>query len=260
LIEGVTEFLPVSSTGHLLLMERWLGLERQPSDLFNVVIQSGAVLAVLLAFAGRLREMARDWRSPGVRDYVFKLVAAFAVTAVGGLALKKGGLRLPETAAPVAWATLVGGIVILVIEALHREKAVQDRISWPAWPAALLVGLAQLLAIVFPGTSRSGASIIMALVVGVSRPAATEFSFLLGVPTLLAASAFEIIAAMRRPEPFHEPVGQLLLGTLVAAITAFAAVRWLLRYVQTHTFVIFGWYRIVLGGLILGAIVWKKGL
>jgi undecaprenyl-diphosphatase len=256
LIEGVTEFLPVSSTGHLLLTERWLGLEHQPSDLFNVVIQSGAVLAVLLAFAGRLREMARDWRRPAVRNYTFKLLAAFVVTAVGGLSLKKAGLRLPNTAAPVAWATLVGGVVILIIEALRRNQKGQGEIPWSV---ALLVGVAQLLAIVFPGTSRSGASIIMALALGVGRPAATEFSFLLGVPTLLAASAFEILSAMRNPESTHEPVGQLILGTLVAAVTAFAAVRWLLRYVQTHTFIVFGWYRIVLGAVILGAIVWKNG-
>ena len=123
----------------------------------------------------------------------------------------------------------------------------------------MLIGVALLLAIVFHGTSRSGASIIMALALGVGRPAATEFSFLLGVPTLLAASAFEILSAIRNPEPIHEPVGQLLLATLVAGVTAFAAVRWLLRYVQTHTFVVFGWYRIALGAVILGAIVWKNG-
>ena len=107
-IEGITEFLPVSSTGHLLLAEHWLNLAQKPSELFNVVIQSGAVLAVTLVFAGRLREMARDWRSPAVRDFTAKLAVAFLITAAGGLALKKLGLKLPESAAPVAWATLIG--------------------------------------------------------------------------------------------------------------------------------------------------------
>jgi undecaprenyl-diphosphatase len=248
LIEGVTEFLPVSSTGHLLLAEHWLKLERQPSDLFNVVIQSGAVLAVLLAFASRLREMAIHWRSAEVRQYVLRLSAAFFVTAVGGLVMKKLGLKLPSEAAPVAWATLVGGVVILLVEVLRREPS---RVAGITWPVAIAVGGAQLLAMVFPGSSRSGASIIVALMCGVSRPGATEFSFLLGVPTILAASGYEILSVIRHPESPHEPLGQLLLGTAVAAITAFLAVKWLLRYVQTHTFVFFGWYRIALGGLIL---------
>lgn len=247
-IEGITEFLPVSSTGHLILAGQWLQLRHQPSELFNVVIQSGAVLAVLVAFAGRLRQMARDWRAPPTRDYVLKLAAAFAVTVAGGLALKKLGLRLPETAAPVAWATFAGGVAILVIERALRGKEGRGDISWTL---AVAVGAAQLLAAAFPGTSRSGASIIMALAFGVSRPAATEFSFLLGVPTLLAASGYEILSSLRHPAESHEPWGFVLLGAVVAAVTAFAAVKWLLRFVQTHTFTGFGWYRVALGGLIL---------
>lgn len=256
LIEGVTEFLPVSSTGHLLLAEHWMKLERQPSELFNVVIQSGAVLAVLLAFAGRLREMACGWRSPAVRDYVAKLALAFLVTAVGGLVLKKLGLRLKGDPAPVAWATLVGGVVILLIEAWRKNETGARDLSWAI---AIGVGLGQLLAICFPGTSRSGASIMIALACGVARPAATEFSFLLGVPTLLAASGYEILSAFHHPDPLREPVAQLLLGTLVAAVTAFLAVRWLLRYVQNHTFVLFGWYRIILGAIILILLVQRNG-
>lgn len=248
LIEGVTEFLPVSSTGHLLLAEHWLKLEQQPSELFNVVIQSGAVLAVLLAFAGRLRQMAKDWRSTDVQQYGFKLLAAFFVTAAGGLVLKKLGLKLPDHPAPVAWATLVGGVVILLVEARRPKGRGSEVITWPV---AIAVGGAQLVAMAFPGTSRSGASIILGLMCGASRPAATEFSFLLGVPTLLAAGGFEIVSALRHPEGAQEPIGQLALGIAVAAGTAFLAVTWLLRYVQTHTFVVFGWYRIALGGAIL---------
>ena len=247
-IEGITEFLPVSSTGHLLLAEHWLALATKPSDLFNVVIQSGAVLAVMLVFAGRLRQMQRDWRTPVVRDYVAKLAGAFFVTAVGGLALKKFGLKLPEDPAPVAWATLIGGIVILAVERVRRRQTGAELVTWPV---AVAVGLAQLVAVSFPGTSRSGVSIIVALVFGLSRPAATEFSFLLGVPTLLAASAYSIVSVLRHPGEAHEPWSQILLGTVVAAITAFAAVRWLLHYVRSHTFVPFGWYRVALGSIII---------
>jgi undecaprenyl-diphosphatase len=253
-IEGVTEFLPVSSTGHLLLFEHWLNLPAQPSELFNVVIQSGAVLAVILAFGGRLGEMARDWRTPAVRDYTLKLMAAFVVTAIGGLALKKLGLRIPESAAPVAWATLIGGIVILVVEGWLRGRNAVGAVSWPV---ALLVGCAQLVAVSFPGTSRSGVSIIVAMVLGLSRPAATEFSFLLGVPTLLAAAGYTLLSALRHPSEPHEPWTQILLATVVAAVTAFIVVRWLLRYVQAHTFVLFGWYRVALGGLILAFLVFR---
>jgi undecaprenyl-diphosphatase len=255
IIEGVTEFLPVSSTGHLLLAEHWLRLPSQPTELFNVVIQSGAVLAVILAFAGRLREMLRDWRTPLVRDYAGKLFAAFFLTAVGGLTLKKLGLKLPESAAPVAWATLIGGVIILVVERALRQQTGATVVTWPV---AVAVALAQLLAMSFPGTSRSGASIIVALLFGLSRPAATEFSFLVGVPTLLAAGGFNILSALRQPGEPHEPWTQILLGTVVAAITAFVVVRWLLRYVQNHTFVLFGWYRVVLGGLILAFIVYHE--
>jgi undecaprenyl-diphosphatase len=255
IVEGVTEFLPVSSTGHLLLVEHWLKMSKT-TELFNVVIQSGAVIAVLLAFAGRVRQMLHDWRTPAVRDYVAKLMAAFVLTACVGLVLKRLGLELdPEKPMPVAWATLIGGIVILAVERMLKSQSGATVVTWPV---AVAVGLAQLLAMSFPGTSRSGASIIIALLFGLSRPAATEFSFLVGVPTLLAAGGFKIVSALRHPGEAHEPWFQILLGTAVAAITAFIVVRWLLRYVQNHTFVLFGWYRVVLGGLILAFLVYRS--
>lgn len=248
IVEGITEFLPISSTGHLLLVEHGLHLEVQPSDFFNVVIQSGAVLAVLLAFSGRIQQMWAERREPAVRIYVAKLAVAFLVTAVGGLLLKKLHWKLPETPHPVAWATLIGGVVILALEWGTRGRTGSQQITWTI---AIAVGLAQVLAATFPGTSRSGASILIAMAIGVARPAATEFSFLVGVPTLLAAGGYTALSALRHPEATHEPIGQILVGTAVAAVTAFIAVRWLLRYVQTHTLIPFGWYRIALGGLIL---------
>lgn len=251
LIEGVTEFLPVSSTGHLLLAEHYLiragWLQKQPTELFNVVIQSGAVLAVLLVFTDRVRSLLSGWKQPEARDYLLKLVVAFGVTGVGGLTLKKLGLKLPETAAPVAWATLVGGVLFIGVEQWLKGRTTTERVTWTV---ALAVALAQLLAAYFPGTSRSGSTILVALALGVSRPAATEFSFLLGIPTLLAAGAKETLDALREGTP-HEPWAVIGVALVVAAVSAFVVVRWLLGYVRTHTFVPFGWYRVALGVAIL---------
>lgn len=248
MIEGITEFLPVSSTGHLLLAEKCLG---HRSDLFNVVIQCGAVLAVLMAFFGRMRELTlgvrkEDLRHHEHRDYLLKLSVAFVITAAGGLTLKALNFRLPETAAPVAWATLIGGVLILIVEAMLRGKPLKGRITWPI---AIAIGFAQLLAAIFPGTSRSGATILIALALGLERRAATEFSFLLGIPTLLAAGGLQIYSAQRAGQTVEWAL--VLIGVITAAITAFIAVRWLLRYVQSHTFELFGWYRILLGIAIL---------
>jgi undecaprenyl-diphosphatase len=254
IVEGVTEFLPVSSTGHLLLVEHWLTLPQQPSELFNVVIQTGAVLAVGFAFWGRLRQLFAERNKPETRDFALKIAGAFLITAVGGLAMKKLGLKLPEAAAPVAWATLIGGFVIFAVERVARGR---DGTPFITWSVAVAVGLAQLVAAAFPGTSRSGASIIIALLFGLSRPAATEFSFLVGVPTLLAAGGYSILSALSKPDGAHEPWSQILLGTVVSGITAFLVVRWLLRFVQTHTFVLFGWYRVILGGAILAFLVFN---
>jgi undecaprenyl-diphosphatase len=248
IIEGVTEFLPVSSTGHLLLAEHWL--PRQ-SDLFNTVIQCGTVLAVLVVFTGRLKQLLFHWQEPAARDYSLKLLTAFVITGVGGLILKKLQYKLPETVNPVASATLIGGVFFIVVEQWLRKKPLRDEITWRV---ALAVGLAQLLAAVFPGTSRSGATILAALVLGTSRPAATEFSFLLGIPTLLAAGGLQIAIAFHHHETGAVNWSLLLLASAVAAVVAFGVVKWLLRFVQSHTFVGFGWYRIVagIGMLMLG--------
>jgi undecaprenyl-diphosphatase len=242
-IEGVTEFLPISSTGHLLLVENSHWLPRQ-SDLFNITIQSGAALAVLFAFSTRVRELLSGLGNPDTRGYLLKLLLAFVITGAGGLVLKKLGFSLPKETAPIAWATLVGGIAILAIERAVRDRRPRQDVTWLM---AAAVGLAQLLAAVFPGTSRSAATILVALALGLQRPAATEFSFLVGVPTLLAAGAYEAYQALRHPGAAPPEWGLLALGTLVSAIAAFLVVRWLIRWVQTHSFAPFGWYRIALG-------------
>lgn len=245
LVEGLTEFLPVSSTGHLLLAERFLAPQ---SEAFNVIIQGGAVLAIFAVFRTQLTQL---WRTRGERPtqvYLAQLAVAFGITAIGGLALKALGMKLPETARPVAWATFVGGILFLAVEGwLARRQATGGAIGWTA---AIAVGCGQLLAAAFPGASRSGSTILLALLCGVSRAAATEFSFLLGVPTLLAAGAVEGLHAVK-DNGFAEPLGPLLIASVVSLVTAFAVVRWLLGYVRHHTFVPFALYRLVLGGLLL---------
>lgn len=247
IVEGITEFLPISSTGHLLLLGQYLGRQ---TDLFNIVIQSGAVLAVIPLFAQRLRWMLEGWREPQVRDYAAKLLSAFLLTGVGGVLLDKRGFRLPEQSTPVIWALIVGGVLFLIVEYGLKNRTQRAEVTWTI---ALAVGLGQLLAMVFPGASRSGTTILVALILGLSRPAATEFTFLVGIPTMLAAGGLKIARAILSPTPGAPPEhwGLVLLGTIVAAAVSFVVVKWLLRYVQRHTFNLFAWYRIGLGILML---------
>jgi len=244
-IEGLTEFLPVSSTGHLLIAEHWL--PRQ-SELFNVVIQCGAMLAVLAVFWRRVIELLTDWRRPETKGYLIKLAIAFFLTALGGLALRRIGFKLPKEIAPVAWATLVGGFLILGIERYLRGKPGDEQLSWTV---ALVAAAAQVLAAACPGTSRSGATILFAMLAGLGRPRATEFSFLLGLPTMFAAGSLETYHALTAAGAETARWDLVAVGTLASAATAFAVVKWLLRFVQTHTFIVFGWYRIVLGAVLL---------
>ncbi|HJR50406.1 MAG TPA: undecaprenyl-diphosphate phosphatase [Gemmatimonadales bacterium] len=246
-VEGVTEFLPISSTGHLLLVEN-LGWVPRQSDLFNITIQSGAALAVLVAFGGRLRDLLTRLGERAPRAYLLKLGLAFGVTGVGGLLIKRLGFSLPKETAPIAWATLIGGLAILLVEWALRGRLSAGDVTWAM---AAAVGLGQLLAAIFPGASRSATTILVVMLLGLSRPAATEFSFLVGVPTLLAAGGLEMLQALRHPEGPPTDWELVALGTAVSAITAFAAVRWLLRWIQTHSFVPFGWYRTALGLILL---------
>ena len=243
LIEGITEFIPVSSTGHLLIAEHLMRV--QESDLFNIVIQCGAVIAVLPLFPNRLYKFVFEWRQQETQDYLRKILAAFVITGVLGFVLDKKGFKLEENPLPIAWALLVGGVAFLAIEWWLRGRKLSNEITWPV---AIAVGLGQLLAAVFPGTSRSGSTILLCLLLGLNRPAATEFSFLVGIPTMLAAGALKIFEAFHHhsAEAARENWGMVLLATAISAVTSFIAVKWLLRYVQTHTFNLFGWYRIAL--------------
>ncbi len=247
IIEGITEFIPVSSTGHLLLAEQFM--QRHQSDLFNIVIQCGAVIAVLPLFPERLQQFLCRWREPATQDYLLKILIAFGLTGAAGLVLDKLGFKLPDQPLPVAVALLAGGILFVGVERWLRGKTLSNEITWTI---VLAVAAGQLIAGVFPGTSRSGSTILIALMLGLARPAATEFSFLVGIPTMLAAGGWKILKALRHPgDAPPENWGLLLLSAVVAAVVSFLAVKWLLRYVQTHTFSAFGWYRIALGVLLL---------
>lgn len=247
IIEGITEFLPISSTAHLLIAQQWLPKQ---SELFNVVIQSGAVLAVIPLFAARFRQFLFQWRERATWNYALKILVAFVITGIGGFVLKKLGLKLPETVLPIAIALIAGGLAFLLIEHHLRGRTLKDSVTWGM---ALAVGLAQLVAAAFPGTSRSGACILIVLLLGLNRPLATEFAFLVGIPTMLAAGSYEILKALHHPaaDAPKENWPMVALGFVVSAMVSFIAVKWLLRYVQSHTFNAFGWYRIALAALLL---------
>ena len=247
IIEGITEFLPISSTGHLLIPQQLGWLEKQ-SDVFNIAIQSGAVIAVLFNFTDRVKQLIFQWHKPEPRDYLAKLLVAFCITGFGGLIIDKLGFELPEHVLPVAVALLVGGIFFILVE---RRVGNSSELCNVTWKIAVAIGFGQLLAAVFPGASRSGSTILIALLMGLKRVPAIEFTFLLGVPTLLAAGAYKVLQELNSSEGINEDWGQLALATLISAVTAFISVKWLLRYIESNTFVAFGWYRIAIGLILL---------
>jgi len=246
-IEGITEFLPISSTGHLLIAEK-LGLG-QRSDVFNVVIQAGAILAVTAIYWQRLWSLATGLGNPQNRDYALKLMVAFLITGVLGLVVTKLGFKLPETVTPIAWALIIGGFWIIGAESLTANRPDRAKITWPV---AIVVGLAQIVAAIFPGTSRSGATIFAAMLSGTSnRAAATEFAFLVGIPTMYAASGKLLWDTLKQGDASGENWTLLGIAFAASTVTAFIAVKWLLRYIQSHRFTVFALYRIVLGVALL---------
>jgi undecaprenyl-diphosphatase len=245
LVEGVTEFLPISSTGHLLIAEHWLGAR---SDLFNIVIQAGAILAVTLIYRDRLWELMVRSHEPENRRYAAQLLTAFVITAVLGAVAVELGLKLPDTVQPVAWAMVIGGLVMVVAEWAAARMPERREISWSV---VVAVGVAQRVAAIFPGTSRSAAAIFAAMLAGTSnRSAATEFAFLVGIPTMYAAGAYALLKELRHGTG-AEHWDQLAVAFLVSTVAAFVAVKWLLGYVRTHRFTGFAVYRIVLGVALL---------
>ena len=252
IVEGLTEFLPISSTGHLIVAGSVLGYTGEEAKVFEIVIQAGAILAVCWEFRARLARVARGlFRDPQANRFVVNLAIAFMPAAVLGLAfgkLIKASLFAPV---PVAIAFVAGAFVILWAERRQRTRpdAVRiDDVDAMGWSDALKVGCAQAFALI-PGTSRSGATIIGGMLFGLSRRAATEFSFFLAIPTLFAACLYETVK--NRQLLAVADLSAFGVGFAAAFVSAFLCVRWLLRYVSHHDFVPFAWYRIAFGAVIL---------
>jgi undecaprenyl-diphosphatase len=239
-VEGLTEFLPISSTGHLILAGDLLGATAEHWKVFEIVIQTGAMLAVVWEYRTRFfRVDVALYRN---------LLVAFIPAAVLGLAFGKYIKAFLFHAVPVALAFIIGGVIILLVDRGSARGARVASTGEMNWLDALKVGIAQCFALI-PGTSRSGATIIGGMLFGLSRPAATRFSFFLAIPTLLAACAYDFL---RNRALFSvQDLQGLAIGFAAAFVAAFLCVRWLIRYVSRHDFVPFAWYRIAFGLLIL---------
>ena len=238
-VEGLTEFLPISSTGHLILAGDLLGFNDERSKVFEIVIQTGAMLAVLWEYRARFFRI--DFR------LYRNLVVAFIPAAVIGLLFERLIKHYLFQAVPVALAFIVGGVIILGVERRKLVPRVANA-SDMTWRDALKVGFAQCFALI-PGTSRSGATIIGGMLFGLSRKAATEFSFFLAVPTLVAAGLYDLWK--NRSLLSAADAGLFAVGSVAAFVCAFVVIRWLIRYVATHDFRPFAWYRIAFGLLVL---------
>lgn len=255
IVEGVTEFLPVSSTGHLILAGALLGFKGEASGTFEIVIQLGAILSVIVLYWRRFWDVfvGLGRRDPRAIAFTRNVALAFLPSAVIGLIVYKMVKAMLESPMTVAVALVVGGIAILVIERLVRAPRVTN-VEQMSWKVALGIGIIQCLAMI-PGVSRSGATIMGALGVGVDRKTAAEFSFFLAVPTMLAASAYDLYKNA-------ESIGSdgwlaIAIGFVVSFVVALLVIRWFLGIVTRHGFTPFAWYRIVAGGV---AIVWLSQL
>jgi undecaprenyl-diphosphatase len=263
IVEGLTEFLPVSSTGHLIVAGSLLGYTGEQAKVFEIVIQAGAILAVCWEFRVRLLNVVRGLgRDARANRFVVNLFIAFLPAAVLGLVFSKVIKSMLFAPVPVACAFVVGAFVILWAERQQRtrpETVRIDDVDAMRWKDALKVGCAQAFALV-PGTSRSGATIIGGMLFGMSRKAATEFSFFLAIPTLFAACGYEAVKNRHLLSATDLPA--FGVGFAAAFVSAFLCVRWLLRYVSHHDFTPFAWYRIAFGAVILatawsGTVAWN---
>jgi undecaprenyl-diphosphatase len=249
LVEGLTEFLPISSTGHLILAGDLLNFNDERGKAFEIIIQAGAILAVCWEYRAKLMAVTRSLGQADANRFVLNLFVAFLPAAVLGLLFAHKIKEYLFQPVPVALAFIIGGLLILWAE--KRQHVIRvESVDAMTWQDALKVGLAQTLALI-PGTSRSGATIIGGLLFGMSRRTATEFSFFLAIPTLLAATLYE---AYKHRDILLRSEGDLMLfviGFVVSFVSAMFAIRALLRFISNHDFTVFAWYRIVFGVLVL---------
>ncbi len=260
-VEGLTEFLPISSTGHLILVGELLGFTDEKAKVFEIVIQTGAMFAIVWEYRQRFaRVLTGIATDRAAQRFALNLLVAFTPAAVLGLAFGKLIKTYLFHAVPVALAFIAGAFIILWVERRRRAAVIQS-VDEMTWKDALKVGIAQAFALI-PGTSRSGATIIGGMLFGLSRRTATEFSFFLAVPTLVAAGAYDF---WKNRALFDSgDVGMFAVGSAAAFVSAFLCVRWLLRYIATHDFTPFAWYRIAFGAAVLatayaGIVNWSAG-
>ena len=252
IVEGLTEFLPISSTGHLILAASLLGANDDRGKVFQIVIQSAAMLAIVWEYRARFsRAVLGAFVDRAAQRFIANLAIAFMPAAVLGLAFGSAIKARLFHPVPVALAFIAGGFVILWVERGGRARSAPRvvEVDDMTWLDALKVGFAQAFALV-PGTSRSGATIIGGMLFGLSRRAATEFSFFLAVPTLMAAGAYDFWK--HRALFAASDIGMFAAGGAAAFVSAFLCVRWLIRYVASHDFTPFAWYRIAFGLVVLG--------
>ena len=259
IVEGITEWLPISSTGHMILVDQFVHLNVSADfyKMFEVVIQLGAIMAVVVLFWNKLWPFHMKNEKPAWKDGALsmwlKIIVAVIPAAIIGVHFDDKIDELFYHPVPVAIALIVVGVLFIVVETIMKGKKPSIRnIGQITYKAAVIIGLFQVLAAVFPGTSRSGATIIGALLIGVSRATAAEFTFFLAVPVMFGASLLKVIkyiaagVAMTGSE-----LVILVIGTLVAFIVSVFVIKFLMSYIKKHDFKVFGWYRIVLGILVL---------
>ena len=262
IVEGITEWLPVSSTGHMILLDELVKLDVTDEfmSMFLVVIQLGAILAVVVLYFPQLWPFSTKERFFIKKDTFsmwFKILVACVPAAVVGILFEDELDRLFYNYWTVAFALIVFGVLFIIIE--HQNKDVVPKVNSIAqitYPMAFCIGAFQLIAAVFPGTSRSGATILGAIMIGISRTVAAEFTFFLAVPVMLGASLLKIL---KFGLVFSTSEAVLLLvGMVVAFVVSIVVIKWLLGYIRKHSFTVFGWYRIILGIVVL-AFFWAQG-
>src|SRR6185295_8682933 len=251
LVEGLTEFLPVSSTGHLIIVSDWLGANDEKGKVFDIVIQLGAILAVCWEYRARFaKAFAGIVSDPVQQRFATNLFVAFLPAAIVGLAFQSAIKAYLFNPVAVAIALIVGALVIFAVEAWYERhgKPRVTAVDEMTWKDALKVGLAQCFALI-PGTSRSGATIMGGMLFGLSRQAATEFSFFLAVPIMFAATGYQLVKY--RELLTSDDIGPFAVGFAVSFVFALIAVKGLIRYVAHHNFNAFAWYRFALGVAVL---------
>ena len=260
IVEGLTEFLPISSTGHLILAGALLGFDDNKAKVFDIAIQTGAIFAVIMVYWQKIKDtLVTLPTSHASRGFALNVLIAFVPAVVLGLLFGKYIQAHLFTPVVVATTFIVGGLIILWVEGRDKRTEVTSTVETMTPWLALKVGLVQCLAMI-PGTSRSGATIIGGMLLGLSRRAATDFSFYLAIPTLIGAGAYSLYKERALLSVADAPM--FAVGLLFSFLSAWVCVRWLLKYIATHSFVVFAWYRIAFGIVVLataysGVVKWS---